>query len=702
MHFCLKRRLRHTIWVCLCAVFIGLPLPSFGSVDSVQVPTISKPTSQSVFNYSGDQQYLKADQLGTKPLRVLVQDQDQKGVPDIAVRFTLISHPGDSTNFQILQPLVYTNSSGIAATYFAIGSDPGNYFILATATIPGSNFLVYELHTRDTKWLILMIAGLLGGLSLFLLGMIMMSESLKKAAGEKMRTILTNITKNRFIAVGIGALVTMVIQSSSATTVMLVGFVQSGLMTFAQSLGIILGADIGTTITAQIIAFKLTDYALWFVAAGFATQLIFHDPKIKQVGNSILGFGILFYGIHLMSESMEPLKSFEPFINAILHLENPWFGILLGALLTALFQSSSAFIGIIIIISTQGLISLEAAIALLLGANLGTAVTAILASLEAKPDAKRVALANAIFKIFGILVFVWWIPKFAEFIQFISPKGDASLTQMDYMAEVVPRQIANAHTLFNVGLTILALPFTGFFVKFIQFLLPDKKEKKTELRVQFLDENLLSTPSLALSVAKQEVIRIGHQVQDMLNDIILPFLTKDRSVLEIIREKEKLVKFLRDEVNAYLRKLTRNEISDKRINETFQIMYTVKELEHIADIISRNLIRRAGKWISSTGTFTVDGKKDLVSYQVSTQKQLSRALKVFSDVNLEKAREMKAKNKKYRRMAIELERHHFERIKNEIKQSVESSETHLELLTGFKMITSHATNIARVLLEWTT
>lgn len=668
---------------------------------NLSVINLNKPKRVNILNYSGDQQYQTVNKSLPGPLRVEVTGKDGQPLRGIKIQFKVVSQPSKSEGFEILHPVTYTDSLGIAVTSAKLGSEAGEYFISAQPAKGRGNILIYNLHARSSRWLFFMLAGLIGGLSLFLYGMIIMSDGLKRAAGEKMRAILTGITNNRLIAVGIGALVTMIIQSSSATTVMLVGFVQSGLMSFAQSLGIILGADIGTTITAQIIAFKLTDYALLFIAAGFIIYIFFNDQKIKQAGKSILGFGMLFFAIDIMSEAMSPLRTFDPFIQVLLRLENPLWGILIGTIFTALLQSSSAFIGILIVISTQGVISLEASISLLLGANLGTAITAILASLNGNREAKRVALAHTLFKVFGILIFAWWIPAYANFIREISPQGNTALSQMDYMAQVVPRQIANAHTLFNISLTILVLPFVRKFAGLIGWILPDKPIPQEEvLEVKYLDENLIDSPALALSLAKQETIRMGHKVQDMVNEIVLPFFLKDPQLLNGIVLKEKQVNFLRDEINIYLRKITGGDIDENRVNEAFQIMYTVKEFEQMADLVSKNLIIRAEEWIGSNQNFTEQGKKELMEYHLTTQKQLNRAIEVFRDVNLEKARIMKAKYKKYRLMALDLEKQHYQRIKNEIKQSIDTSEMHLELMTSFRMITSHATNIARILLEW--
>ncbi|UCG27202.1 MAG: Na/Pi cotransporter family protein [Bacteroidales bacterium] len=630
---------------------------------------------------------------------------DQYSVPveNIPVYFEVVSFPGETDGFSFEFPVVISDSMGIAQTYFTMGSGEGDYHI--AARIHGNykdNILIYTIHARRSNWVFMLIIGLLGGLGLFLMGLKMMSDGMQQAAGDKMRSVLSTLTDNRFLAVGVGAFVTMIIQSSSATTVMLVSFVQSGLMQFAQSLGIILGADIGTTITAQLIAFKLTDYSLLMVGIGFGIQFFSKNKKIRNLGKTVLGFGVLFFGMHIMSESMYPLRSFDPFIETLLKLENPLIGIIVGALFTALIQSSSAFVGILIILSTQGLLSLEAAIPLLLGANLGTAITAILASLNTNREAKKVALAHTIFKIVGVLLFVWWIPAFASIVEAISPKGASRPEEISRLAEVLPRQIANAHTLFNVVLTVATLPFTGLFSRFINKILPPETAPPKEVfKVKYLDEKNVPTPALALNLAKSEVIRMGYNVYEMTSDIIIPFFMKDVVILKNIESKEKKIDFLREEINSYIMKITRQDIPEERVHEAFQIMYTVKEFELMADIISKSLIKKAYKWAEKPVEFSDEGKRELREYHSKTQKQIRRAIEVFRDVNLEKARIMKQKYKEYRTLAIELERQHYSRLKDAVLESVASSETHLELISSLKVILSHATNIARILLEWT-
>ncbi|MEE8479541.1 MAG: Na/Pi cotransporter family protein, partial [Candidatus Neomarinimicrobiota bacterium] len=367
--------------------------------------------------------------------------------------------------------------------------------------------LIQPLAAMDSggsiHWTMLVFT-LFGGLALFLFGMEQMSEGLKKTARKKMRTILSALTKNRLIGMTVGAFVTMVIQSSSATTVMLVSFVQAQLMTFVQSLGVILGADIGTTITAQLIAFRFTDYALLMIAIGFAVRMFSKKDTVKHIGEVIMGFGILFFGMKLMSDAMRPLRSYDPFIDLIKGLENPLLGLLVGAVITALIQSSSAFTGIIIVLAQQGLLTLDAGIPLIFGANLGTSVTAGLASIGTTREAKRVALAHTLFKIGGILLFILWIPTFADIVRSISPTSNA--IGLDKLAAETPRQIANAHTLFNVSIAFIFLPFTILFSKLIIKILPEKESVKGVVPVTWhLDDAAISTPALAIGLAQTEI-----------------------------------------------------------------------------------------------------------------------------------------------------------------------------------------------------
>ncbi|MCD4832550.1 MAG: Na/Pi cotransporter family protein [Bacteroidales bacterium] len=688
----------------LTGLFLLLSVLVFSQNDSALVPVkykLVKPVSRTIPNYSGDLQTQTARLKSEKQIRILVLDQDNQPGKNLVVKLQMFSVPDGDKKFKIIDTLAYTDTLGIAETYVILGSKEGMYEISAQLVkYPETNFLIYKVFARKTNWVFLLIAGLIGGLGLFLLGMNMMSDGMQNAAGDKMRTVLSQITHNRFIAVGVGTFVTMVIQSSSTTTVMLVSFVHSKLIKFKNTIGIILGAGIGTTITAQLIAFKLTDYSLLLIGIGFLLNSFTKSVYIRNIGKTILGFGILFFGMHIMSESMYPLRSFSPFIDSIVKLENPVLGILIGAAFTALIQSSSAFIGIMIVLATQGLLSLEASIPLLFGANIGTAITAILASIKTDREAKQVALAHTLIKVIGVLLFLFWIPQFANIVRIISPKSVLPDGDFNSLAETVPRQIANAHTVFNIVLTCLILPFTNAFGKFIEKLLPVKFVEKPILKPIYLDYGMVKNSSLALSLAKKETIRMGKLVQNMTGDIIIPYLVKKTEVINEIKQKEKEVNFLRDQISDYILKITRENLNEERVNESFQLLYAVKEFEQIADIVSKNMIKKAARWSKMDFEFSVDGKNEIINYHTKTQKQLSRALEVFENVNLEKAKAMKEKYRRYRNMEIELEKQHFKRLQDEIIETISSSKTHVELMTYLRAINGHATNIARILLKW--
>jgi phosphate:Na+ symporter len=677
--------------------------------DTMVIPTIdsSKVTLLNAHYLSAngsvtETRHQTAGEILESPFKVQVLYNDKEPVEGWPVYFTMISTPPGAKGTNLTE-VVFTDVNGFAESSATLGSKEGVYEFVARIRNGSDQFdiVYFKAYARKANWVFYLISGLIGGLGLFLLGMGMMSDGMKKTAGSRMRTLLGTLTNNRLVAVAVGTFVTMIIQSSSATTVMLVSFVQAQLMTFAQSIGIILGADIGTTITAQLIAFKLTDYALIIIGIGFGMMFLLKSKKLKNIGEAILGFGLLFFGMWIMSEAMAPLRTYEPFISILLQLENPLIGILVGTLFTALIQSSSAFTGIIIVLGSQGLITLEAAIPLLFGANIGTSITAALASINTGREAKRVALAHALFKVLGVLLFVWWIPSYAEIIRSISPSGAEGLSGTAHFANVIPRQIANAHTIFNVALTIIVLPFTTQAAKFVYKLLPDKAEpeEEGEFKTKYLEDSLISTPTLALNLAKAETISMANKVQKMVANILTPFFKYDEEILDEIRDTETEVNFLNVHINKYLMKISQESLAEERTDEIFQIMHSVTELEQIGDIIAKRLIPLAEKKMLLNTQFSKDGQDEIKDYHLRTMKQISRAIEVFKDVNLKDAKRMEKKYKKYRMMEMDLRRTHFERLRSDVPETVATSEIHLELIELLKRISSNATNIARFHLE---
>jgi phosphate:Na+ symporter len=571
-------------------------------------------------------------------------------------------------------------------------------FLMLTISCRASNFMPVGYPPGK---ILLIVSGLVGGLGLFLMGIRMMSDSMTKSTGDQIRGLLARLTHNKYVAFLIGIITTMVFQSSSATTVMLVSFVNSRLLKFSNTIGIIFGAAIGATVTIQLIAFRLSDYALTVIAVGFVLYVLSKKQNLRSISISIIGFGILFLGMNLMSESIIPLKTSAGFTQILFEMENPWAGILVGALLTAIIQSSSAFIGILIVLGGQGLISLNAAVPLLIGANIGTAITAIIAAAGGSREAKQVALAHTLFKMIGALIIVWFIPPFVKLITSLTSFEAQTSGEMIYAA--VPRQIANAHTVFNTIIALLFLPFTNVYARFINKILPLREKKHMKPSTWYIDESLLHSPALAISVAKQEVLRMMEIAQRMTEEIMIPFLERRINVITKIREREVELNYLRDAISGYLVRVIRQDVTSLQVKEAYQMMYAIDEFEQIGDVISVILADKAEKWCNSNSNFSVQGKTELQDFHLKTMKLLYQTYTTFSEVDpkgiLKGARKSKEKYSQFKKVFFELEKQHFNRLKMEVEDSIESSRTHMEIIGSLKVIGSHATNIARVLLK---
>jgi len=574
-----------------------------------------------------------------------------------------------------------------------------------------------EPETQPISWFFLCVS-MLGGLALFLYGMEKMSSGLKRTAGNRMRAILAALTKNRVVAMFVGAFITMVIQSSSATTVMLVSFVQAGLMTFAQSMGVILGADIGTTVTAQLIAFKLTDYALLMIAIGFSMHMFGKRGMTKNVGDVILGFGILFFGMKLMSDAMKPLRTYTVFIDTMREMENPFLGILIGALFTSLVQSSSATTGVVIVLAQQGLLTLEAGIPLVFGANIGTCITAGLASIGTSREAKRVALAHVIFKIAGVLLFIFWIPWFADLIRLIAVRFDSGTA----------RQIANAHTIFNVALALIFLPFTEHFSRIVVKILPhQEKPKDVIMTTKYLDEGSISTPAVALDLARAEVARMAKLVWRMLASIIIPFMSDEKliekeesdpeekdfllreipridawrtdlTLLQGIDMREEKIDYIEEKIRDYLFRVASQGVSSEQANEAFGMISIASDIESMADLIHRNMVPLIAKKKDLMIDFSEEGKEEILIYHQKVCRRIDLLKKSFMELNLETAREIMSSERKYLDLEEQFRVRHLERIRQEKAASHKTHEVHMELMDLLKQIVVYSSNIAKTFL----
>lgn len=425
--------------------------------------------------------------------------------------------------------------------------------------------------------------GLFGGLAIFIFGMNMMSESLQKVAGSKMKKVIGFLTMNPLMGVLAGVITTAVLQSSSATTVMVIGFVSAGLMTLKQGISVILGANIGTTMTAQLIAFKISDYVYLIVFIGFLIFFIAKSERIKNIGNSIFGFGLLFTGIETMSSVMKPLAASPVFTDLIAHVADiPVLGVLVGTLMTLVVQSSSATIAVLQNFASQAgpdgvssIIGLAGAIPILLGDNIGTTITAILASIGQSRNAKRVALSHCMFNVSGALIFIWFVKPYAALIQAISPKGTE--------VEVISRQIANAHTCFNVTMTLLWLPLIWLLVKIVMTFIPEKSSERLNTRKPlYLDGNLILQPAAALEMTAREVIHCSDMVGELIPACAEAFKKGDSQELKELEEETKAIAGINDAIMNYLANLfSAGVLTEKQSAKAASLLSVMTEIDRI-------------------------------------------------------------------------------------------------------------------------
>ena len=542
----------------------------------------------------------------------------------------------------------------------------------------------------------LIATGLLGGMGMFLYGMEMMSDGMKMTAGNSMRMILEKLTSNKFLSVFVGAFVTMVIQSSSATTVMLVSFVNSGLLNFSQALGVILGSNIGSTVTAQIVAFKVTDYALILIAAGSLMSLFSKKETVKNLGYVILGFGLLFYGMKVMSDTMKPLRS-DPTFNSILtSFENPFLGILAGAVFTALVQSSSATTGIVITLASGGSITLEAGIPLIFGANIGTCVTALLAGLNASRDAKRVAIGHVTFNVIGVLLFCFWIPTFSEMVAQTSSN--------------IPRQIANAHTFFNIFASIIFIPFTGYIAKTIIRYFPDKTEQRDieKPAVLHLDDNLLDQPEAAINSAQAEISGVVGLMERVVGTLVRPFFNDqeqadiENSELDLktgLNQRLEKITFLNDKISEYLLITSRGDLNSDQSKEVFSLLSTVNYLQSMNNIVNLRFERLLDNKKNADGNFSQEGQDEISDYHTKLVKQVKRLNKFFTKFDRAKAEKIMTKGQQYKDIEEKYRLEHFQRVSGDIAESVATHQLHMDIMDMLKQMNIFIELIASTLLS---
>ncbi|MBP7654039.1 Na/Pi symporter [Candidatus Dependentiae bacterium] len=627
-------------------------------------------------------------------ISVKLTDCKNKPIANEPIYFKIIKHPDKAKNFQLSQTEVLTNEKGTADIKLKLGDKEGVYYILASSKLTPDNNLIIEAEAKSKTWWFFIIIGMLGGLAMFIYGLSMMGKSLTKLGGDKLSEILKKLTSNKYMGIIVGFIVTTIFQSSSATTVLIVGLINAGVMNLVQSIGIILGANIGATTTPQIVAFKLTDYAILLIAMGFLIIFLSKTNKKKYLGEIILGLGFLFYGLKIISDVMYPMRSYEPFIQFMQKLENPFLGVLVGTLFTALIQSSGAAIGVFISLAFQGILSFKAALPLTFGANIGTCITAFLASLGSSREAKRSAYAHILFNVITTFIFFPVLDAFQTLIEYTSFGGVHAVTQAEISA-FVPRQIANANTISKIIAVIITLPFTKQLAKLCVMILPEKENET--YKVKYLDEKALVLTSTALNLTKNEIARMAFKTKSMLDKSILVLEKKNENLKnEIIAEDDK-IDFLEDSIKEYLSKITQKEVNYDESERIRGYLYITEYIEHIADIINKEMMPLAQKIIDKNLNFHKEDLNKLKDFHNFTESLYKDLFESFAKDNLNISDEIIKRKTESVKLENEIKKLHYANLCKQIPEVVNTSSVYLDWLNCYRTINSNLAAISYIL-----
>lgn len=524
-----------------------------------------------------------------------------------------------------------------------------------------------------------MLVQLVGGLGLFLYGMKIMGDGLENAAGEKLKRVLEKVTSNRFLGVLIGALVTAVIQSSSATTVMVVSFVNTGLMNLMQAAGVIMGANVGTTITAQMVSLDLSKIAPLFIGLGVIITMAAKKKKTKEFGYIALGFGILFLGMNMMSQSMKPLSNSDSFKNIITVIgENRLLGVVAGLAMTAIVQSSSATTGILIALASANTIDIKIALPIILGCNIGTCVTALIAAIGTNRTAKKAALLHLFFNVFGVLIFLPFTGILGDIVTTIDPHR-------------VARQVANAHTIFNIVVTLILFPCAKLLVKLVNKILPGDDRIEVSGAI-YLDRKLIETPVVAIPQVHKETVRMANLARDNVKFAMNGFLNNDNESINKVFEKEKLINTLEKEITDYLVLLSSKELSDednKIVSSTFHV---INDIERIGDH-AENIAELAQEKIKENANIEGEAKKELIEMFNKTFEAVDLAMTSYENRDAYEANKMKKIEEDIDFYEKTLRESNIVRLNKKVC-SANSSTIFLDLISNFERIGDHSTNIA--------
>ncbi len=526
------------------------------------------------------------------------------------------------------------------------------------------------------------ILNLLGGLAVFLFGMTYMGDGLENTAGHRLKGFFDKTISNPFSGAIVGTIVTAIIQSSSATTVMVVGFVNAGLMSLYQSVGVIMGANIGTTITGQLVTLKIDDYIPVFLIIGTLLILFTKQDKRKEIGKIVFGFGLLFMGLSMMKDAMQPIGETTIFQDIIIMLEgNMFLGILVGALMTVVVQSSSASTAILLSLAATGAISLEVAVPILFGNNIGTCVTALLSSLNANTTAKRAALIHLLFNVLGTVIFLPLVGILTNIVTYIG--GD------------IDNQVANAHTIFNIVNVLLLLPFAGLFVKFATFALKDSTDDDN--KASRLDPRFLETPAIAFEQAFQESLVMFDLAKTNLAISTTALTSYDTSKLKDLYANESKINRLERELASFLVSISSHDITEYDTNRITSMIKIINDIERVGDH-SKNLAELAQEIVTNELTFSTDAKEELTTMYNYTLNALNASYESYKDNDLQKANDTAMFEENIDRLEELLRDKHIRRLSKQ-KCNAHSGAVFLDAISNLERIGDHAINISEYVIN---
>ncbi len=642
---------------------------------------IAKATDALGNDDSGDQQPAVIGEDARRPL--VVQVTTARGRAAVGAR--VVFEPVDPAAVAIDRPGAVTDIKGYARCLPRPIGAPGPAYLTASLADDPARRVTFRIQAMRPHWWLVAFLGAAGGIALFLFGLRFCSRGLQKAAGSRLRQMLWSLTGNRYAGMGVGVLVTAIIQSSTATTVMLVSLANAGLIGLRQVLGVILGADIGTTITVQLIAFKLSDYCLVFVAGGFLAMVAAGKRPWRFYPQIVFGFGLIFYGMKLTADAMEPLKALPWFLGLFSGMAAlPLAGVLIGILMTLVVRSSAATIGILLTLAFQGLVDLRAAMPVIIGANVGTCGSALLAAWGGTAEAMLVAWGHTVFKLLAGIAACLLI---GPFTQLVAGWGGPAA-----------RQIANAHTAFNLIAAALFLPLLTPLERVIRALAPRAAVGHKDFGPQYLDERVLDAPSLAIGSVFREILRMADLVRDMLVRSLAALETGDAQLAkELVAEDDK-IDTLEEAITPFVARLTQEELSGDQSNRGVELLYIVNDLEHIGDVISKNIMGHAIKKIELQLAFSEGGREDIRRLHRETVRTLEIAIDAFASGDRALAAQALARKDEVHALERELYKQHLDRLSQGYRESRETSTIHLDLLSDLERINFHASQVGAAVL----